>query len=122
MAFMTALPEGLLQLLHQPSPCFLATTMPDGSPHLTQTWVDTDGEHILINTVQRHRKLRNTEPDPRVAVSTADPDGTARYCSIRGRVINTTTEGGPESIEKLPQKYLNTPYSWHRGRTQTRVI
>jgi hypothetical protein len=25
--------------------------MPDGSPQLTQTWVDTDGEHMLINSV-----------------------------------------------------------------------
>lgn len=30
-----SLPEGLLALLRSPSPCFLATTMPDGSPHLT---------------------------------------------------------------------------------------
>jgi hypothetical protein len=26
--------------------------MPDGSPRLTQTWVDTDGDHVLINTVE----------------------------------------------------------------------
>ncbi|WP_432505597.1 pyridoxamine 5'-phosphate oxidase family protein [Kineococcus arenarius] len=38
----------LLELLRAPSTCYLATTMPDGSPQLTQTWVDTDGgvEHI----------------------------------------------------------------------------
>ncbi|MGW2286975.1 hypothetical protein [Streptomyces phaeochromogenes] len=50
---MTPLPGELLKLLNRPSPCFIATTMPDGSPQLTQTWVDTDGEHILINTVER---------------------------------------------------------------------
>jgi PPOX class probable F420-dependent enzyme len=122
MTLMTDLPQGLLQLLHQPSPCFIATTLPDGSPHLTQTWVDTDGEHILINTVQGHRKLRNIERDPRVSVSIADPDDTARYYSIRGRVISTTTDGGAESIEKLSQKYTDAPYSWHRGRDQVRVI
>jgi hypothetical protein len=25
--------------------------MPEGSPQLTPTWVDTDGEHILINLI-----------------------------------------------------------------------
>jgi hypothetical protein len=25
--------------------------MPDGSPQTTQTWVDTDGEHMVINDV-----------------------------------------------------------------------
>ena len=63
------LPEGLIALLRQPSPCFLATLMPDGSPQLTQTWVDTDGEHVVINTVQGHQKVKNIERDPRVAVN-----------------------------------------------------
>ncbi|WP_432535713.1 pyridoxamine 5'-phosphate oxidase family protein [Kineococcus arenarius] len=40
----------LLELLRAPSTCYLATTMPDGSPQLTQTWVDTDGEHVVAAT------------------------------------------------------------------------
>ena len=58
------LPEGLLELLPQRSPCFLATLMPDGSPQLTQTWVDTDGRHILINSVKGHQKINNIAPRP----------------------------------------------------------
>lgn len=42
--------------------------LPDGSPHLTQTWVTTDGEHIVINTVVGYRKAENVARDPRVAV------------------------------------------------------
>lgn len=37
------LPEDLVAVPREPNPCFLATTMPDGSPQLTRTWVDTDG-------------------------------------------------------------------------------
>jgi hypothetical protein len=33
------LPDDLLDLLRKPSPCFVATLMPDGSPQLTQTWL-----------------------------------------------------------------------------------
>ncbi|MCG5468060.1 pyridoxamine 5'-phosphate oxidase family protein [Micromonospora sp. LAH09] len=47
--------------------------MPDGSPQLTQTWADTDGTHILINTVETHQKTRNVRRDPRVAVAISDP-------------------------------------------------
>ena len=65
------LPEDLITLLRQPSPCFLATLMPDGSPHMTETWVDTDGEHVVINTVQGFQKVKNVERDPRVAVCIA---------------------------------------------------
>ena len=61
------LPEDLLALMREPSTCYLATSMADGSPQLTQTWVDTDGEYVLINSVQGHLKVRNIERDPRVA-------------------------------------------------------
>jgi PPOX class probable F420-dependent enzyme len=116
------LPEGLIALLRQASPCFLATTMPDGSPQLTQTWVDSDGEHIVINTVVGHQKARNVERDPRVAVNVCDRANPARYYAIRGRVVKSTTEGGAEHIEALAERYLGTPYPWYGGRDQVRLI
>ena len=116
------LPAGLLALLSQPSPCFIATTMPDGSPQLTQTWVDTDGEHIIINTVQGFQKVLNVERDPRVAVNVCDPGNTLRYYAVRGRVTHTTTQGGADHIEALSQRYLGGPYPWYGGRDQVRVL
>jgi PPOX class probable F420-dependent enzyme len=96
--------------------------MPDGAPQMTQTWVDTDGEHVLINTVQGFQKVRNVDRDPRVAVSVSDPANPARYYEIRGRVIKATTEGGAEHIEALAKRYLGTAYPWYGGRDQVRVI
>jgi PPOX class probable F420-dependent enzyme len=119
---MTDLPAGLLALLEQPSPCFVATTMPDGSPQLTQTWVDTDGEHIVINTVQGFQKVRNMQRDPRVAVAVSDPANPSRYFHVRGEVVEITAEGGVEHIEKLARRYLGTPYPWYGGRDQVRLV
>jgi len=116
------LPEGLIALLRQANPCFLATTMPDGSPQLTETWVDTDGEHVVINTVVGHQKARNIERDPRVAVSVCDRSNPSRYYAVRGRVVSATTEGGAEHIEALAQRYLGGPYPWYGGRDQVRLI
>lgn len=116
------LPEGLIALLRQPSLCFLATVMPDGSPQVTQTWVDTDGEHVVINSVRDHQKVKNVERDPRVAVNVCDVSSPARYYAIRGRVIGITAEGGAEHIEALAHRYLGIPYPWYGGRDQVRVI
>ncbi len=116
------LPEELLTLLRQPSTCYLATTMADGSPQLTQTWVDTDGEHVLINSVQSHLKTRNIERDPRVAVAVSHPGNPSRYFQVRGRVLDVTTKGAVDHIESLAQRYLGTPYPWYGGRDQVRVI
>jgi PPOX class probable F420-dependent enzyme len=116
------LPDGLLALLRLPSTCNVSTLMPDGSPQLTQTWFDTDGEHILINTVAGFQKVRNVERDPRVAVTVADPENSFRYFSVRGRVVKMTEDGAAEHIEKLAQRYLGGPYPWYGGRDQTRVL
>ena len=116
------LPEPLLALLKRPSPCYIATTMPDGSPQLTQTWVDTDGEHVLINTVQGFQKIRNIERDPRVALTVSDPESPFRYFEVRGTVTSISSEGGAAHIEQLAQRYLGTAYPWYGGRDQTRLI
>ncbi|MGA3215159.1 MAG: PPOX class F420-dependent oxidoreductase [Acidimicrobiales bacterium] len=116
------LPVELVSLLQRPSPCYITTLMPDGSPQVTQTWVDTDGEHIVINTVQGFQKVRNVARDPRVAVIVADATNPSSYYAIRGRVVDITAKGGREHIEALAQRYLGTPYPWCGGRDQVRVI
>ena len=116
------LSEDLITVLRQPSPCFLATVMPDGSPQLTQTWVDTDGEHVLINTVRGHQKVKNVERDPRVAVNVCDASRPSRYYTIRGQVVGISAEGAAAHIEALAQRYLGAPYPWYGGRDQVRLI
>jgi len=116
------LPEGLVAMLLRPSPCFLTTLMPDGSPQVTQTWVDTDGENVVINTVQTHQKVRNVQRDPRVALAVCDTADPSRYYAVRGHVITITADGGAEHIETLAQRYLGGPYQWYGGRDQVRVI
>jgi PPOX class probable F420-dependent enzyme len=116
------LPEGLLELLRRPSPCFVATVMPNGSPQLTQTWVTTDGENVVINIVDGMQKARNLARDPRVAINVLDPDDVSRFYAIRGRVVSMTTEGGAESIDEISQKYLGMPYPNFTGQPETRVL
>src|SRR5271154_334919 len=112
------LPDGLVEYLRKPNPCFLTTLMPYGSPQTTETWVDTDGEHVIINTVQTHLKMKNIARDPRVSVAVCDASAPHSYCAIRGRVVKITTEGGSEHIEALSQRYTGRPYAWYGGRDQ----
>jgi PPOX class probable F420-dependent enzyme len=104
------LPDRCAELLRGPNPCFVTTLMPDGSPQTTETWVDTDGEHVLINTVQTHQKVRNLERDPRVSVAICEAADPSQYFAVRGHVTNMT------------QRYTGGPYQWYGGRDQVRVI
>ncbi|HEY0374214.1 MAG TPA: PPOX class F420-dependent oxidoreductase [Amnibacterium sp.] len=116
------LPDDVAALLKRRAICYLATTMPDGSPQLTLTWADTDGEHVLVNTVVGHQKARNVERDPRVSVALSDPSDPTRYTQIRGSVVEATTEGAALHIEELSQRYTGGPYAWWGGRDQQRII
>jgi PPOX class probable F420-dependent enzyme len=115
------LPDELLALLRAPSTCYIATLMKDGSPQLTQVWVDTDGEHVVINTVDSHIKAHNLRRDPRVAVTVSSLEHPSRYFQIRGRAT-LNYDGAAEHIERLSHKYTGHPYSWYGGRDQVRVI
>jgi len=112
---------GFRKLLKEPAYCQLATLMPDGSPQNTQVWVDTDGEHILINTAQGRQKERNVQRDPRVAVNVVDPTNAWRIGMVRGRVLEITTEGADELIDQLAKKYLNVETYPFRRPDEVRV-
>lgn len=116
------LSDELLRLLRGGATCYLATTMPDGSPQITQTWVDTDGTDVVVNTVEGYQKVRNVERDPRVALTVSDPAHPSRYHEVRGRVVERTTDGGAEHIEMLARRYTGAAYPWWGGRDQVRVM
>lgn len=96
--------------------------MPDGSPQLTETWVTTDGENVVLNIVGGMQKARNIARDPRVAVNVVDPENVNRYYAVRGRVVATTTDGGRESINEISHKYLGIDYPNFTGKPETRLI
>ncbi len=117
-----ALPGELVELLRGTATCYLSTVMPDGSPQLTQTWVDTDGRDVLINTVVGHQKVKNVQRDPRVALAVSSPANPSRYHEIRGVVADLTTTGADEHIEALAQRYLGGPYPRYGGADEQRLL
>lgn len=116
------LPEDLLAVLRGPALCYVATLMPDGSPQLTRTWADTDGDHVVINIVQGSQKARNLARDPRVTVAVSDPAEPVRFHQVRGRAVALTTDGAAASIDALSEKYTGRPYRWYGGRDQVRLL
>ena len=95
---------------------FLGTVNKDGSPQVTPTWIDIiekeeneDGreEIILINTAMDRLKQKNVSRDPRVSISMVDEDNPYSMVTIKGRVVEQTTEGADEHIDKLAKRYLN---------------
>ena len=100
----------------------LATIMPDGTPHTTPIWFNTDGEHILINSTRGRVKDRNMRENPNVALCIVDPENPYRYLQVRGKVVQITEEGARNHIDVLAGKYTGVPDYQGMGPGMVRVI
>jgi len=89
----------------------ITTLLPSGHPQTQVMWVDTDGEHLLVNTEVHRQKFRNVERDPRVTLTIWDKEDPYRFVEVRGEVVEKVK--GPEArnhIDELSQKYRGEPY------------
>ena len=110
------------KIIQKNSFAFLATLMKDGSPHVSPVWIDIVDNIILINTAKGRIKQRNVSRDPRVSISLIDDENPYSMVTIRGKVIDQTSNGADEHIDKLAKKYLNTErYPGHSPNVE-RVI
>ena len=101
---------------------FVATLMKDGTPQITPTWVDFDGKTILINTAEGRVKQKNVSRDPHVAISIVDQNNPYDMVTIRGKVIEQTSKGADEHIDKLAKRYLGVDKYPFRAPTEKRII
>ena len=105
---MNVLDEHALHMLKGKNFAFIASLKSDGSPHVTPTWMDTDGENILINTAVSRIKQKNTAHDPRVAVAVVDQANPYDTLLVEGIVVEQITGILAEDhIDKLACKYLS---------------
>jgi PPOX class probable F420-dependent enzyme len=102
---------------------FVATSMKDGSPQITPTWVDVEGNLILVNTAVGRLKQRNLARDPRVAVSVADSENPYDMVTVRGEVVEQVTGEAAEShIDKMAKKYINKDKYPGRASGEKRIL
>jgi PPOX class probable F420-dependent enzyme len=112
-AALADLPPAALALLDGPVTATLACLNANGTIHQSPVWVDTDGGHILLNTVRGRLKDRNLRSRPSVSLMFVDPADPYRWMSIQGDVADVIDEDDPqdghaatESINAMSAKYL----------------
>jgi len=99
-----------------------STLMKDGSPHVAPTWVDYDGDMILINTAAGRIKEKNVKLDKRVALSIFDNSNPYNMVTIRGTVAEITEKDADSHIDKLAKRYLGLDrYPFHSS-DEKRII
>jgi PPOX class probable F420-dependent enzyme len=111
------------RLLEAPNFASIATAMPDGAPHVSTVWIDVDGDDVLVNTAEGLVKTANVGRDPRVSISVFDQqDDPYEQVVIHGTVIDISSDGADDHIDRLAKKYLDRDeYPW-REAGERRVL
>jgi PPOX class probable F420-dependent enzyme len=99
-----------------------ATLMDDGSPHVAPTWIDYDGQYVLINTAAGRIKEKNVRNDRRVALSIPNESNPYEMVTIRGIVEEITEKNADIHVDKLTKRYLGLDKYPFRSPIEKRII
>ena len=89
----------------------VASLLADGRPQNQITWIDTDGEHLLVNTPARTQKARNARRDPRITIVIWKADNPFQYFEVRGRVTEIRdADAAAAHIHTVSRKYFGGDY------------
>jgi PPOX class probable F420-dependent enzyme len=116
------LDEDVIRLAKGKNLATVVTLMPSGQPQALLTWIDTDGEHVLVNTEPQRQRSKNVARDPRITVLIHSSDSPFDWAEVRGHVVGTVTgDEAREHIDELARKYTGHDYANPIG-PQGRVI
>jgi PPOX class probable F420-dependent enzyme len=106
------LDDDVVRLAKAPTLATVVTLMPDGQPQALLTWIDTDGENLLVNTEPQRQRSRNVRQNPRVTVLLHSSQDPWDWAEVRGHVVQTT--GGQQArdhIDELSNKDVGRDYA-----------
>ena len=97
------------ELLSKAPLAHLTTLNSDGSPQVTVVWVGVEDEEFVVGHLAPHKKVRNVQRDPRVALSLlgdkTNAQGLREYVVVYGNA--RVSEGGAVNLlQRLGRIYL----------------
>ena len=116
------LDEPVLALLRAQNVCVINTHGTRGEIHSRVVWVDTDGEHIVVNSVGGRVWVGDLERDPNVTCTVVNLSNPYEFLSVEGRLAERTVEGADEHIDFFARKYLGLDVYPFHSATEPRMI
>lgn len=105
--------DSLRSFLDEVMPAIVGTNRADGSVQMNPIWYDRHGDEIWLNAATSRawgRRLRASTP---VTLLFVDPANQYRWAQVQGEVLEKTSDGGAEHIDRLAQRYFGRSYAQH---------
>lgn len=115
--------DAVLALLTGPNVAVISTHGRDGVIHARTVWVDSDGTHVLVNSVDGRQWVRDLERDPNITCTVVSGANPYEFASIEGRLAEVTGDGADAHIDAMAAKYLGVDsYPFHDPATPRRLF
>jgi PPOX class probable F420-dependent enzyme len=101
---------------------YIGTLSSDGSPHITPVWAEMVDDLILINTFENSAKIKHVTKDKRIALSVVEQNNPFNMVSIKGKVVEQTSDGADDHLKKLAKRYLGIGKYYYRKPNHRRII
>jgi len=112
----------IAKLIERPNFEHLATLMSDGSPRSAPVWIAREGDLLLICTEATSLKGKNTQRDPRVAISIVDFRDPYMEAQMRGRVIERRPDPQLRYYDLMSQKHIGRPWPYREEESPVVLV
>ena len=116
------IPENYLDLLGSAALAHIATIGPDDEPQNNPVWFGWDGERVEFSQTKARQKIRNLNPDPRVAFSIVDPENHYRYLEVRGEVARVEEDPDIDFISAMAKRFMGVDRYPGHGPSDERMV
>ncbi len=100
----------------------VGTVREDGTALVVPVWVDTDGEHILLNSAEGRAWPANLRRTGHITVTVTNSENPYEFVSFTGKVAGDTHEGADDHINAMAKKYLGEDEYPFRQPGEERVL
>jgi PPOX class probable F420-dependent enzyme len=117
-----SIPPTLRTILQDKAYGHVVTRNANGSPQVSMTWVDAEGDEVLVNTNDARLKAINLKRDPRVIVSVQDRNNPQSFAVFYGRAKSIVNDANNAHIDKLSKRFLGLDKYQSRVPGEQRVV
>jgi general stress protein 26 len=110
------------EFLNEVFPAIIALKRTNGSIQLIPVWFEYRDGHIWLNSSTSRRWPQHLKSHGRIEMLLLDPEDMFRWLKIRGHLVEITTEGADEHIDRLSHRYTGNPRYQNRQPGEQRII
>ena len=103
------------RLVAQPLLAVIGTARPDGGIQLNPVWFEYRDGCFWVNSAKGRAWPRNLARDPRVTLLVMDERDDHCWIQVRGRVVEASTEGAAEHINRLGHRHEGKDFDLRPG-------